>query len=117
MSDEALADSRVPKITFITHEGVSRTLAAPLGGSLMYLAVSHGIAEVEGACGGSCACATCHVRVDAAFQPVLPPMSAGEDLMLNNVATSRTPMSRLACQIPITASLDGLIVHLPEYQS
>lgn len=103
-------------LTFIDADGVSRTIAAPVGGSLMHAATSHNIDGIAGACGGSCACATCHVMIDPAFHALLPLMTPAEDLMLNNVATSRSANSRLACQIPVTTALDGLVVHLPEYQ-
>jgi ferredoxin len=67
---------------------------------------------LEGTCDGDMACATCHVHVDAADFPRLPPASAEEDELLD-LAYNATRYSRLACQIRLTAALDGLTVCLP----
>lgn len=67
---------------------------------------------LEGTCGGQLACATCHVVVDAADFPRLPPASAEEEDMLDLVpAATRT--SRLSCQITLTPALEGLGVRVP----
>lgn len=58
-------------------------------------------------CGGSCACATCHVYVDEAWVDKLPEPSEDESAMLDG-AFDVTNNSRLACQIELSDSLDGL---------
>ena len=39
-----------------------------------------------------------------------------EDELLDGTASERAPNSRLSCQIPVTAELDGLTVRVPETQ-
>jgi 2Fe-2S ferredoxin len=46
----------------------------------------------------------------------LPAPNEAELEMLENVAAERRPNSRLACQIKVTAQLDGLVVTLPDIQ-
>ncbi len=62
-------------------------------------------------CGGSCACATCHVYVDTAWKNKLPEPNEEEIGMLDG-AFDVTADSRLACQIIFTKDLDGLKVKL-----
>ncbi|MCB1538851.1 MAG: 2Fe-2S iron-sulfur cluster binding domain-containing protein [Rhodospirillales bacterium] len=102
-------------VTFILADGTQRTLAGETGYSVMEIAREAGIEAIEGACGGSCACATCHVVVDPAwFARTLPEGGIGleEDDMLE-LAFYRAPTSRLGCQIVMTEALDGLVVGLP----
>jgi ferredoxin len=73
----------------------------------------HGDIAIEGACGGSMACATCHVIVDPAFFEKLPPASAEEEDMLD-LAESLAATSRLGCQLVLEPSLDGLTVTVPK---
>ncbi len=103
-------------ITFIEASGQSTTINLADGWSLMQGATANGVDGILGECGGSCACATCHCYVDEARLGDLPPASAGELEMLENVAAERRPNSRLACQLKASAALEGLIVHLPETQ-
>ena len=67
---------------------------------------------LEGTCDGDMACATCHVIVDPADFPRLPPASANEEDLLD-LAHAATRTSRLACQIRLTAALGDLTVRLP----
>jgi len=62
-------------------------------------------------CGGSCACATCHVYVDPVWKDKIPAPSEEELGMLDG-AFEVTEDSRLACQIFFTKDLDGLKVTL-----
>jgi 2Fe-2S ferredoxin len=55
------------KITYVAADGAARTLDVEDGVSLMEAAVSNGVPGIDGDCGGNCACATCHVYVDAAW--------------------------------------------------
>ena len=103
-------------ITFIEASGQSTAVNLADGWSLMQGATANGVDGILGECGGSCACATCHCYVDEARLGDLPPASAGELEMLENVAAERRPNSRLACQLKASAALEGLIVHLPETQ-
>lgn len=68
--------------------------------------------DIEGACGGAMACATCHVHVDEAWFARLEPPSPEEEDMLD-LAESLAATSRLGCQIRMTEALDGLVVRVP----
>ena len=66
-----------------------------------------------GACGGSCACSTCHVIVeDEALYDKMPEPDDDENDMLD-LAFGLTETSRLGCQVIMTEELDGLRVKLP----
>lgn len=106
----------MPHIHFIQIDGSTKTIDAPVGLSVMEVAVKHNMDKIEGACGGSLACATCHVYVHPDWWgKVLPEegeMSEAEEDMLD-LAFNLTKRSRLSCQIIVTEEMDGLIVALP----
>lgn len=106
----------MPDITFIHFDGTAEGFEAPEGVSLMQAATGYGVDGIVAECGGSMMCATCHVIVDEAWAGRLPPPSALELDMLDSTAMPREPTSRLSCQIPLTAELQGLVVRLPERQ-
>ena len=85
-----------------------------LDGSILDIAFGAGV-EIDHACGGVCACATCHVYVDPAWIEKLPPKSDMEETMLD-FAQDIEPTSRLSCQIKVTPELDGLVVRTPKSQ-
>jgi 2Fe-2S ferredoxin len=101
----------MPRVTFITADGASCAIEAKAGQTLLDIAWANDI-DIEGACGGSMACSTCHVIVDPAFFDRLPPPSEEEEDLLD-LAWGLTPTSRLGCQIVLTDALDGLVVRLP----
>lgn len=105
----------MPKIRFVDHEGVERSVDAPVGWTVRDAAMNKGVPGIVSECGGVCACATCHVYVEAAWLEKLPPISESEKDLLDYAYEPR-PASRLSCQIKITPELDGLIVHTPETQ-
>lgn len=100
-------------IDFRRPAGHGIVVEAAEGISLMALAVTNGIDEVVAECGGSLACGTCHVYIEAGVLADLPAMTAAEDQMLDFIAGERRPGSRLSCQIIVTRSLDGMVVELP----
>ncbi len=99
----------MPKLIVTTRAGEERELQGEAGLSVMEVIRDGGIDELLALCGGCCSCATCHVHVDPAFADLLPKMSADEDDLLDS-ASERDAMSRLSCQIPFGADLDGLRV-------
>jgi 2Fe-2S ferredoxin len=101
----------MPTITVRTRPGITRTIDAAANQSVMEALRDNGIDDIEALCGGSCACATCHIYVDDKFIDRLPPISAGENDLLD-ATDSRRPGSRLSCQIPFTVELDGLEVEV-----
>src|SRR5579862_4267314 len=98
----------MPKITYISDAGVSRTIDVPVGDSVMEGAVQNGVDGIVAECGGNCQCATCHVYVEEQFLTKLLPMAEEEDVMLGSTASPRKSNSRLSCQIHVTPALDGL---------
>ena len=96
------------KIRFIEHTGEEHEVEAKAGGSVMLAALTNGVPGIDADCGGACSCATCHVFVEAGDK-TLPEMSEDEDDLLES-SDHRGEGSRLSCQIPLTAELDGLKV-------
>ena len=105
----------MPKVIFIAHDGLRSEVDAEADVSLMRAAVDHDVRGIDGDCGGQCACATCHVFVDPAWIERTGARNTQEDEMLN-FAAGVQDNSRLACQINVTAALDGLVVRLPDGQ-
>jgi ferredoxin, 2Fe-2S len=107
----------MPKITFIEHNGTPHTVDAQNGKSVMLAAINNNVPGIDADCGGECACATCHVYIDAAWLPKigLPEPGSQEASMLSFAAVTQ-PDSRLSCQITVTDALDGLVVRMPEGQ-
>jgi 2Fe-2S ferredoxin len=75
----------------------------------MEMARASGVAGIYGDCGGTCACATCHVYVDPAWVAATGSPDDIEDALLDMV-DSRQSNSRLSCQIKLGPELDGLKV-------
>jgi 2Fe-2S ferredoxin len=98
----------MPIVRAIDRQGVEHELSAPAGATLMEQLrdLPDGVAAI---CGGTCACATCHVYIDGAWVARLPPPSPEEREMLGDVPTRRET-SRLSCQIVLEDALAGLIV-------
>jgi 2Fe-2S ferredoxin len=105
----------MPKITYIDASGKERTVEGKNGMTVMETAIKHNIPGIDADCGGACACATCHVYVDAAFADKVGKPSAMEQSMLD-FAENVKESSRLSCQIKIRDDLDGLKVTTPESQ-
>jgi 2Fe-2S ferredoxin len=105
----------VPTITFILKDGSRQTIDAEIGDNIMQVATFNSIPGIDGACGGFCSCATCHVYVESAHQ--LPAIAEDEETMLQGTAAERNKKtSRLTCQIIMTEGLDGLVLRIPERQ-
>jgi len=100
------------KITYIENGGTEHHVDVPTGLSVMDGAKRFTIPGIDGDCGGACACATCHVYVEAGWFERLPPMEEIEQEMLDFAFDTREN-SRLSCQIKITDELDGLVVRTP----
>lgn len=107
----------MPKVTYIDSAGKATELNLATGLTVMEGAVHNSVAGIENECCGKCACATCHVYVDPSWVGRLPPASDIENDLLEGAASPRKPNSRLSCQIRVTPALDGLVVHIPEFQS
>ena len=102
-------------ITYIEHDGTERSIEARPGSSVMLAAVTNGVPGIDADCGGSCSCATCHVFVNEEWLGKIGEINPTEEAMLS-LSPDRKENSRLACQIPVTEDLDGLVVTTPEFQ-
>ena len=105
----------MPIVIYIDSVGVERATEVAVGQSVMDAAIKHNVPGIDADCGGACACATCQVYVDRAWLAKLGAPSPTEASMLDFAIGAR-PNSRLACQITITAELDGLRVTTPATQ-
>ncbi len=98
----------MPKVTFILRDGTEKTLEFEHGRlpfqehglpeSFLDVAMNHGI-PLEHACGGSCACTTCHLIIKEGMQN----LSEMEDNEADRLDTAwdLTTTSRLGCQAVI----------------
>lgn len=117
-SDERKAPPTVP-VTFILQDPNGLTgkdereikLMAGKGDHLLEVAMDHGI-NIEHACGGVCACSTCHIYVNEGMDD----LSEAEDDELDRVeeAPGLQRNSRLSCQCVIKG--DGpIVVEVPAW--
>ena len=102
------------KVFVTDREGEQHELEGEIGWSVMEIIRENNL-PIEAACGGCCACATCHVYVDPEWLTKLPEADDDEGMMLDE-AFEVQDNSRLSCQIKYTAELDGIKVKLaPEF--
>ena len=104
------------KITYVEHSGKSHTIQVQNGLTVMEGAVQNNIPGIDADCGGSMACATCHVYVAEKWFNKIPKKEDGEEDMLD-VAYEPNRFSRLSCQIIVKDELEGLIIKLPVKQA
>jgi 2Fe-2S ferredoxin len=81
-------------------------LTAELGSTVMEIIRDAGL-DIEAACGGCCACATCHVYIDKEWLKIIKPKDDDEESMLDQ-AFYVLSNSRLGCQLEYTEELDGM---------
>ena len=105
----------MPKINYIEHGGKKHTIEVANGLTVMEGAIQNNIPGIDADCGGSMACATCHVYVKEEWFNKLPKKEDGEEDMLD-MAFEPKKNSRLSCQLMVTDQLEGLVVNLPEKQ-
>src|SRR3546814_15874624 len=89
--------------TFIERNGTLLGVDAPVGMWVLVVAIRNDI-DIEGACEGSMACATCHVVVEPEWYGKLVPASEDEADMLDLVFGLRQT-SRLGCQVVVTEEI------------
>ncbi len=102
----------MPKIVFVRPNGEETTVEASIGTTLLEAAEDNNLG-LDGPCGGNTACGRCHVVIDQEWFTRLPKASEQEEELLD-IVCGVTEHSRLACNIEMTAELDGIKVHLPE---
>jgi ferredoxin, 2Fe-2S len=102
------------KVIVTDREGNEHELEGQAGWSVMEIIRENNL-PIEAACGGCCACATCHVYVEPDWLAKLPEAEQDESMMLDE-AFQVQDNSRLSCQIKYSEALDGLKVTLaPEF--
>ena len=106
----------MPKIIYKDNQGNSKTIEVEKGLSVMEGAIQNNIPGIDADCGGSMACATCHVYVEEKWLDKLLKAEEGEIDMID-MAFEPKKNSRLSCQLIVTDEMDGLEVTTPEKQS
>ena len=106
----------MPKITYKDFQGNSKTIEVENGLTVMEGAIQNNIPGIDADCGGSMACATCHVYVEEKWlNKIQKAEEAGEDMI--DMAFEPKKNSRLSCQLIVSEKLDGLIVTTPSKQT
>lgn len=100
----------MPKATYTDPSGSVHVLEGADGVSVMDLAVKNGVPGIVAECGGFMNCASCHVYVDEAWQPVVGGPSEEEQEMLEGAMSEFTSASRLSCQLVLSSATDGIAV-------
>ena len=106
----------MPKLTFTDSSGNKNTIDVEKGLTVMEGAIQNDIPGIDADCGGSMACATCHVYIEENWVNKIPKAEESEIDMID-MAYEPKKNSRLSCQITVTDELDGLTVTTPEKQS
>ena len=106
----------MPKITYISHDGKKNTTEVPTGLTVMEGALQNNIQGIDADCGGSMACATCHVYVSENWFNKIEKIQDAEQDMLD-MAYEPKKNSRLSCQIIVSNELDGLEITTPVKQT
>jgi 2Fe-2S ferredoxin len=105
----------MPKINYTDSSGNTKTIDVENGLSVMEGALQNNIPEIDADCGGSMACATCHVYVDEKWLDKIPKIETAENDMID-MAFEPKKNSRLSCQLIVSDDLDGLHVTTPKKQ-
>ena len=104
------------KITYIDKDKNKKIVEVADGLTVMEGAVQNDIPGIDADCGGSMACATCHVYVqDEWFNKIEKATDAEQDMI--DMAYEPKKNSRLSCQLIVSDELDGIIVTTPAKQS
>ena len=104
------------KITYKDYQGNSKTIDVDNGLSIMEGAIQNDVPGIDADCGGSMACATCHVYVaDDGFDRIPKAEEAEVDMI--DMAFEPKKNSRLSCQLIVSDELEGLIITTPAKQT
>jgi len=106
----------MPKITYKDFRGDTKKIEVENGLTVMEGAIQNEIPGIDADCGGSMACATCHIYVDEKWLNKIPKAEEAEEDMID-MAFEPKKNSRLSCQIIVNDELDGLEVTTPEKQT
>ena len=101
---------RLVRLHFVSGGG-HRTAEAAVGSTLLEVAQRAKL-DVEGACGGQCACATCHMIMTKEVFGKLPRAKDDEMDMLD-LAAEVEETSRLGCQVRVEEFMHNTEIKLP----
>lgn len=97
------------KIKVKDHNGDVREVPFEGGENLLDVLDDNGL-RLRSDCGGLCACVTCHVYLSYPHNEVVDCPDEDEKIMLTQVESPISKESRLACEIVLDKSLDGMMV-------
>ena len=106
----------MPKITYKDFQGNSKTIEVENGLTVMEGAIQNNIPGIDADCGGSMACATCHVYVEEKWLNKIQKAEEAEEDMID-MAFEPKKNSRLSCQLIVSDELEGLTVNIPSKQA
>jgi len=95
----------MPKVKFIS-SGIE--VEAKAGETLLDIALAHDV-SIQHACGGFCACTTCHCEIIEGLNHLDPPDADELDRM--EILEDRTDKSRLACQSKVRGDITVRVVN------
>ena len=98
------------KIKVTDRDGNKHALEGDSNSTLMEILRDAGL-DIEAACGGCCACATCHVYINDKWLDKINTKDDDEESMLDQ-AFDVKETSRLSCQISLSDDLDGIELEL-----
>jgi len=119
MHHSEVAGPKTVPVTFILEDPHALTdsdqekwdLKAAIGEHLLEVAIEAGI-NIEHACGGVCACSTCHVYVEKGMDQLSEPTEAEEDRV--EEAPGLQINSRLSCQCEVEGEGE-IVVRVPAW--
>ena len=97
----------MPKITF---QPINKSFEGSDGETVLVVALNHDV-PIMHACGGFCACTTCHIQV---VEGSLSEVEEDEKERLETTATGVEESSRLACQAKLTGDVVVKIMNMDE---
>jgi len=105
------------KVNFI-RDAETISVDMPVGRTIMEAAKELDLPEIPADCGGSCACATCHIHVDSVeWQDKLKiKQNSLEQSLLEYEPDYIEGVSRLACQIQLNDDLNNVTVKLRKHE-
>mmetsp|Transcript_54044 Transcript_54044/g.135899 ORF Transcript_54044/g.135899 Transcript_54044/m.135899 type:complete len:181 (-) Transcript_54044:277-819(-) len=101
-------------MTFVSSDGSKKWECEYRAGMTILKVAKDNDVDIEGACGGQCACSTCHIYIkNKDMFDKFPQPDENELDMLDMALDMDEDTSRLGCQLKLTAEHDGLEVQLP----
>ena len=107
--------SRPPKVPLsIVVDGELRPVSVRRGDSVLLACQDNDVTQLEGACGGSMQCSTCHVILSpAVFGSYDGGVVSDAELDLLDKAADVTSTSRLGCQLVVDERLNNAVIIIP----